>query len=158
MLIEHFDVPYFDVFLKKEVTYVKGEGATRVEKTEKEYQKVPNKLPTLEDFAYDIGVDVDCMVNWAKAKDKRGRLKHPRFFGAYTRAKQLQKQFLINNGLAGLTPPSSFIFVAKNITDMDDKQGIDITSKGKRITGFNYVSPVVQLGDGRNSSDNSTNA
>lgn len=87
------------------------------EYTEKGVHRLANKLPTFNRFAMEIGVNEDTIVEWSKV--------HPEFSAAYNVAKKLQKEFLINNGLAGLYPPASFCFVAKNITDMRDKQEVE---------------------------------
>jgi hypothetical protein len=98
-------------------------GKNEYEKTE--YETVPNDLPTFAKFARKIGVNGDTLVKWAK--------KNKDFTAAYNMAKELQKEFLVDNGLAGLYPPASFIFTAKNVTDMRDKTETDITSGGKKI-------------------------
>ena len=41
------------------------------------------------------------------------------------KARELQKEFLIHNSLQGLYNSTAFIFTAKNITDMRDKQEIE---------------------------------
>ncbi len=97
---------------------VNSKGGTSRFKKEK-YQLVPNDPPFFEDFAKSIDVSDDSIVNWAK--------KFPEFLVAYNRAKFLQKRFLIINGLAGCYPPASYIFTAKNVTDMRDKQEVDTT-------------------------------
>jgi hypothetical protein len=86
-----------------------------------EYETVPNELPTFAKFARKIGVNGDTIVEWAK--------KYKEFSAAYNVAKELQKEFLVDNGLAGLYPPASFIFTAKNVTDMRDKQEVEVTGK-----------------------------
>ncbi len=91
----------------KEVTSITKKGIT-THKVE-----VPEKLPLLSAFARSIDVDEDTLLNWTK--------EHPEFFGAYTRAKALQKEFLIHNGLAGLYDTKFAMFVAVNCTDMRDK-------------------------------------
>ena len=141
MIIQWFDVPTSVQVIKKEV--IKSNGTI-----EREYMNLPAKLPTLESFAYSIGVHDDTLENWSKATTKKGKLKYPEFFGAYMRAKQLQKEFLLANGLAGLSPPASFIFVTKNITDMKDKQEHDHTTKGQKINGINYIVPEKPKEDG----------
>jgi hypothetical protein len=82
---------------------------------------IPNKFPTFERFACNIDVDVDTLNNWAK--------EHEEFFGAYKKAKQLQKDFLMQNGLNGLYPAAAFCFVAKNCTDMRDKTEVEHSGK-----------------------------
>lgn len=91
-------------------------GKNEYEKTE--YETVPNDLPTFAKFARKIGVNGDTLVSWAK--------KNKEFTAAYNMAKELQKEFLVDNGLAGLYPPASFIFTAKNVTDMRDKTETDV--------------------------------
>jgi len=56
--------------------------------------------------------------------------KYPDFSDAYKRAKELQKQILITNGLLGLYAPAFTIFTMKNICGWRDEQHI----KGE---GFN---------------------
>lgn len=99
-----------------------------------DYKEVANDIPFFSDFAASIGVNDDTLQNWTK--------KHPDFFGAYMRAKELQKQFLITNGLKGLYNPRFAIFTATNITDMQDKKEHEISGKngepiGIRIIGSN---------------------
>jgi len=103
------------------------------EKIPQEYGEklVPNPLPFFSDFAYKIGVDDETLANWCK--------KFPKFLGAYKRCKELQKQFLITNGLAGLYPTGSFCFTAKNITDMRDQQ--DLKHSGDMNVNINIIKP-----------------
>ncbi|HSY52441.1 MAG TPA: hypothetical protein VLC46_26810 [Thermoanaerobaculia bacterium] len=103
----------------------------KVKKTAEKYRFVPNQLPTFARFAKKIGVNGDTVVEWAK--------KFPEFSAAYNEAKESQKQFLITLGLAGASPPASFIFVAKNVTDMRDKQEVEST-KTFDVTGLGGLS------------------
>lgn len=114
---------------RKEVTAeIKGYGKTGNQNFEKtEYKIIANRLPTFEKFAREIGVNGDTIVEWAKV--------HPEFSAAYNTAKELQKEFLVDNGLAGLYPPASFIFTAKNITDMRDKQEVE-NNTNLNLTGL----------------------
>lgn len=90
---------------------------------EKETEKeVPNRFPTLEAFAHLIDVNGDTLVEWSKDNEK-----YPGFPAAYKKAKELQKNFLIQNGLLGLYPAAAFCFVAKNVTDMRDKTEVEHT-------------------------------
>jgi hypothetical protein len=112
---------------RKEITAeIKGYGKAGNQNFEKqEYKLVANPLPTLAKFARKIGVNKDTIIEWTKV--------HSEFSDAYNVAKDLQKDFLVDNGLAGLYPPASFIFTAKNITDMRDKQEVD---NNVFLTGF----------------------
>lgn len=122
-------VKYFDIPPSKTVTRVKRVKGELVEVEE----IVAAEFPTLEGFAASIDVDVDCMSNWANADrdamENGEESKYPGFFGAYKKAKQLQKALLITNSMAGRYHPIFSIFVAKNVTDMRDKQELEHTGK-----------------------------
>lgn len=98
-----------------------------VKKQSEKYRLVPSEMPTFMRFAKKIKVNQDTLHEWKR--------KHPEFSEAYNEAKEIQKQFLITIGLAGAAPPASFIFVAKNVTDMRDKQEVD-TTKTFEVTGL----------------------
>lgn len=95
-------------------------------KTDKiKWKTVAAKLPMFETFARRVGVAYTTLLAWSEAvaKDDSGKetgWKYPDFHKAYNACKLMQKEFLIQNGLAGHYPPASFIFVAKNITDLQD--------------------------------------
>ena len=135
MLVEFFDVePYTD----KEISKVTTENVKILLKIDRK----PNKLPTFHKFAKLIKVNGDTIVEWANptiGKGKNKKYKYPKFADAYNQAKELQKYFLIENGLNGLYPSPFAIFTAKNITDMRDQQEVDHTSKGKKIQ-WNIIS------------------
>lgn len=80
-------------------------------------KQVANKLPKLHEFARKIGVTQKTLHNWCE--------EHEEFLQAFTYAKELQKWFLIENGLNGCYNPSAYIFTAKNITDMKDKAEVE---------------------------------
>jgi len=151
MLIDFFSI---DPTYEEEVTYTNKKGETW-SKTEKK----PNFLPTFERFAHSIGVNDDTVVTWAKAKRSKGSAKYPEFSAAYTRAKQLQKDILVQNALAGRYNPAYAIFLSKNITDMRDKVEVPVDDKGNPVpfvSGFNFVRPTDNKDDGKtdNNSDN----
>lgn len=126
--------------------------------TTEKYEYFSGKLPTFEGFAESIGVHRDTVLEWSQAtKGTKGKLKYPEFSVAYNKAKQIQKEWLIDIGLKGLAPPASFIFVAKNVTDMTDKQEVDHTSKGEKIIGFNYQPPAGLI-DETDNADNQANS
>jgi hypothetical protein len=90
-LIAFFDVEPWEL---REVTLTLR-NVTTVEKDE----RYATRLPTFERFAHNINVHVDTMIEWTNKEDKNGKLVHPKFSEAYKRAKQLQKDILIENGL-----------------------------------------------------------
>ncbi len=103
------------------------------------FKYVPNYLPSIVRFAKLIDVDYTTVYRWANhgddsatAKDltsgtgvSSSRIKElsgmSEFSKAYKTCKAQQKDFLIQNGLAGASPSSAFIFTAKNVSRMRDK-------------------------------------
>ncbi len=97
--------------------------------------RLPNKLPTFERFASDIGVVVQTLHNWCS--------EYPEFLEAHNKASQLQKEILVQNGLIGGYQSNFAIFVANNFTDMQTKQQVDnISSDGSmKPTRIELVAP-----------------
>lgn len=83
---------------------------------------MPCKLPTFEMFALSIGVHRETLINWCDA--------NPEFFDAYKKAKDYQKEILIQNGLVGGYEKTFAIFTAKNVTDMRDRHEVGHTGAG----------------------------
>lgn len=79
-----------------------------------EYKTVANKMPALHRFAHSIGVCHDTLLEWVKI--------YPDFSVALKKAKELQKWFLIENGLNKIYDASFAKFVATNVTDMVDSK------------------------------------
>lgn len=127
----------------------------KVKKKSEEKKPVPEKLPTFFGFCrylhetypddFKVIPDPDMLHRWAHSRvgkkdeasdvDKRP-FKNPEFYGAYNACKNLQKDFLIQNGLAGCYPPASYIFTAKNITDMRDRIEVPVDDTGNPVSGF----------------------
>jgi hypothetical protein len=157
-IIKFFDIdPY-----RKEATETLKEyykdGGLKKESTKSKL--IPNKLPTLYQFARSIKVSYWTVWNWAKGGDKGEEVKNKEkytpeeleekeevkrqikeFSNAYKESKELQKEFLISIGLSGAAPSPFAIFTAKNLTDMRDKTETDITTKGKPIPLLHGVYP-----------------
>ena len=109
-LIEFFDIdPYED----KEMKHFGKDGELKWV----DYKRVANRLPTIRNFAKKIKVDFTTLYDWIK--------KYEEFSHAFTQAKEIRKWFLIENGLNNCYNPAFAIFVAKNITDMRDKQEVE---------------------------------
>jgi len=96
-------------------------------------QPIPERLPFFEDFARSIGVDDTTLVNWAKedkaAMEREEVSKYPGFFAAYSHAKHLQKRQIVEGAMVGAYNPQFSIFLAKNVTDLRDKQEMEHTGK-----------------------------
>ena len=104
-IVDFFNVPHTSE--KYEVTTDKnGEKIKTVEK--------PNPLPTFERFAVKIGVTSSVLTQWEK--------EHEEFHIACMQSRELQKDMLNDLAMRGFYNPTYTIFVAKNITDMRDKQ------------------------------------
>lgn len=87
------------------------------DKKTEEIEQRPERLRFLSNFAWEIGVCHDTLLEWVE--------KHPKFSVAYARAKELQKQHLITCGLFKLFDGKFTKFTAINITDMKDKREED---------------------------------
>jgi hypothetical protein len=70
------------------------------------------KFPTFERFAVLIGVHHQTLLNWCDA--------NPLFLEAYKQCKEIQKDLLIEGGLAGHYNSAFAMFLAKNVTDLKD--------------------------------------
>jgi len=84
-----------------------------------DYKREPKKLPTLIQFANHIGVCIKTIYNWI---DNKSGSYQDEFLRAFTCAKKLQKDFLIQAALMGLYNPIFAKFTAINLTDMRDLQ------------------------------------
>ena len=83
----------------------------------REVRHICAELPTIEGFAVSIRTPSTTVKGWAQ--------DHPEFRAAYSRARDIQRQLLIDRGLTGQYERTAFIFVAKNITDMRDGSQLD---------------------------------
>lgn len=93
-----------------------------------------NRSPLfLHDWAKSVGISIFTAERYCEENEE--------FCKSYKEFKDIQKQILILGGLKGYFNATAFIFTAKNITDMRDKQEVDHTSKGERIAGINYIMP-----------------
>lgn len=115
-LIKFFDV---EPFSKIELPHYQIDGKTL---KWMDYKLVPARMPTLLKFAKSIKVDYITVWRWAKEGEVGYR---DEFCKALMCAKELRKDWLIDLGLSGLTPPLAYKFTAINVTDMVDKQDVD---------------------------------
>jgi len=84
-------------------------------------------MPILRKFAKKIDVCVFRVYCWINEKSPT---YHKEFSDAFACAKEIRKDWLIDLGLSGMTPPASFKFIAINVTDMVDTQKIDQSVTG----------------------------
>ena len=85
-------------------------------------------IPFLSKFCRDNDISHDTMLVKADL--------YPKLSESLKRAKEIQKEILIAGGLSGIFNPTAFIFTAKNMTDMRDRNETDITTNGEKIGGF----------------------
>lgn len=104
-IIDYFNGEPYEIKIEK--FYDKDGNVIR----EKEY-KVANDLPLMYGFAAEIDVGHDTLLEWTK--------KIPEFSKAYKKARNLQKKYLITNGLQKLYDTAFAIFTMKNITNWRD--------------------------------------
>ncbi len=89
-------------------------------------------LPHLSKWARTVaGVCHDTAIEWTKV--------HPEFSEAYKKAKDIQKEVLIEGALTGKFQQTFAIFTAKNITDMRDVQETK-NQTDVHVTGFENLS------------------
>ncbi len=102
------------------IEHTKMKKVTTYDKNGKEqtsFVECANQLPTFERFAVTIGVCRDTLDQWKK--------DYKEFSDTYKKCKDLQKDMLNDLGMRGFYNAPYTIFVAKNITDMTDKQIVD---------------------------------
>lgn len=122
MLIDFFDIePFEDVkiphYEKSGKTHKSGKNEGEPIVVWVDTKKVANRTPTLRRFAKKIGVGISTLYDWL---DKNHGSFKREFSDAFTRARELRKDFLIENGLHGCHNPAFAKFVAVNLTDMKD--------------------------------------
>jgi hypothetical protein len=88
---------------------------------------MPNFLPTIEKFCFDIDIAVSTFYEWIK--------KYEDLSKAFEKAKQIQKNQLMQLSLLGFYKEGFAKFVAINITDMRDSKEVshDVSSEVKKL-------------------------
>jgi len=82
-----------------------------------------NDLRFLSKFARSIHVTHDTLLEWTKV--------YPEFSEAFKKAKALQMEHLVTNGLRGLFNTTFAIFAAKNMIGWRDSRDLEITGEVK---------------------------
>jgi len=114
-LIEFFDIEPWE---EREIPHYKTvKGEQQLVWTD--IKILPLRMPTLRKFAKSIEVGIRAIYNWLNPEEAT---YHKEFMHAFTLAKEIRRDWLIDVGLSGSAPPASFKFVAVNCTDMRDKQ------------------------------------
>lgn len=73
----------------------------------------PLPPPTFSAYAVHLDVCLDTLKDWTRA--------HPEFALAYSKAKAIQQQFIIDNSMSNISPTAFSIFMLKNNHGWTDK-------------------------------------
>lgn len=115
-LIKFFDVEPYE---KVELPHYQSDGKTL---KWMDYKLIPQRMPTLRKFAKSIEAGISTVYDWLNENHGSYQKK---FSDAFTCAKEMRKDWLIDLGLSGLTPPLAYKFTAINVTDMVDTRVIE---------------------------------
>lgn len=132
-IVDFFTVEPIKMVVMDTMTEYDQKG--KIKKQSNRSKPMPNRLPTFFRFAESIDVNQDTLHAWKE--------KHPEFSEAFTRAGELQREFLVELGLSGVTPPASFIFVTSNVSDWRSR-GVSLDDMPE---GSFIVPVVVNRGD-----------
>ena len=124
-ILKFFDIPHTKLAIK----YSKDGDPFEIE--------VANPLPTFEKFAVSIDTHRETLRNWCE--------NYPDFFAAYKKAKDLQKDMLIDLAMRGFYNPTFSIFTAKNITDMKDKVETESTNYNYEMSPEQRAARIEEL-------------
>lgn len=106
-IIEYFSRPPYREVERESVDKKTG-------KVTKSIVREATDFPSFAGFAAQIGVNRDTLREWCDAQRE--------FSAAYKRCKELQENFVIVNGNAGLINTAFGIFTAKNVLMWRDRQ------------------------------------
>lgn len=125
MLISFFDI---EPFKEMEVPHYDESGKKdkrgRLVVTWIEIKREANRMPTLQRFAKKIGIGISTIYDWLNKEHPSYQRK---FSDAFACARELRRNFLIENGLVGTHQHSYAKFVAINLTDMKDTLKQEVT-------------------------------
>lgn len=110
---------YFGIEPYREVT--RTNAKTGLEYTE----LVANDLPTVERWASNIGVGVSTVYRWTH--------EHAEFREAFTRARQMQVDHLLQNGLHGHFRESLAKFMLVNLSEYQDQKHVHQTIRDEAL-------------------------
>ncbi len=115
---------YFEVAFKSKVTkeVASNKGVLEIQEEE------ACELPMFADFAHEVGVHVDTLHEWCKV--------HPEFSEAYKKAKSLQENIIVKNGMKGRYNTTFALFALKCNHGWNDKAA---ETDANRTFNLNYV-------------------
>lgn len=106
------------------------------------------RVPSIQGFAAQIGVHVDTLYEWAQTKfpeghKRAGKLRHPEFSDAFTRAQSIEAKIMFEYGIAGHLNPALTAMYWTNKLNYKDSKHLDMTSDGERIQTAPAVISVI---------------
>lgn len=104
-IIRFFSV---DPIIYKDITITRKDGSS-IDKTEMEAAPTPYFTA----WCAKVGIEKPTMLEWVK--------KHPEFSTAYKKAKELQREFLMETALKGVHAGAFTIFAFKNMHRWQDR-------------------------------------
>lgn len=128
-------VQFFDAEPFTEVQVPQPNGSVRL-------QRMATDPPMLSTFARTIGVSRSTLDNWATALKDDGTPRHPEFFEAYARAREMQEALLARGGVLGLYDPRFLAMAMKNLCGWQDQpqQKVDVAPVSKDELEAAFVS------------------
>lgn len=96
--------------------------------TERGHISVTGKLPTFESFATKLQVSVDTLHEW--------RTVHTDFSEAYTRAKAMQRDAMMQHGLTGAYNPAFTKFLLSANHGMHETSNQNVNAEVKEVKTF----------------------
>ena len=115
-IIAHFDVEPVD---EREIPHYDAKG--NVAWTD--IKQLPQRVPSLTKFAKNNDLGWSTVHDWL---NKDHASYHVEFSDAYTHARAIRRDMLIDMGMMGLSPPAAYKFTAVNLTEMRDKQETEL--------------------------------
>jgi hypothetical protein len=118
-IIRYFTVPHFKLQKTARAEKFNKEGKANYKRVET--KEVAEPIRFFSQFAAKIGVEHAAMLDWVK--------QHPEFSKAYTRAKELQFEMMVSNGLKGLYQPHFTMLAMKNMHNWIEKTEHGLTDE-----------------------------
>lgn len=98
--------------------------------TDADGNRMPSKLPTIERFCCDIGIVTSTFYKWCKEKTELS--------SAFEKAKQYQKDQLMQMALMGIYREGFAKFIAVNVTDLKEKVEHSIDDESRNTIKLAY--------------------
>jgi len=135
------ETTYTDAYNKKAKEYLQNSvdvvtefHKTRGEKSDSYERIIDVKIPSVAGLAIYLKVARSTIYKWAD--------EQPNFSDTLEQILATQEEILTSNGLGGQYSPVITKLMLSNNHGYKEKTETDVTSKGERISGFNYIDPT----------------